>query len=112
MTTLRGRRGIEPSFSNPGSQGQAPRRIVRYACPNSHEFEMPFSGDAEVPPAWECRMHGTESTRIDGGEPEQAKTKPPRTHWDMLRERRTLPKLEVLLAERLTLLWKRRVNAR
>ncbi|MBP8921019.1 MAG: RNA polymerase-binding protein RbpA, partial [Micropruina sp.] len=28
-------------------------------------------------------------------------TKPPRTHWDMLRERRSIEELEELLAERL-----------
>ncbi|SDY70484.1 RNA polymerase-binding protein [Saccharopolyspora shandongensis] len=104
--------GIEPSLSKASDQRAAPRRVVRYACPKNHEFEMQFSGDAEVPPAWECRMHGTESLCLDGGEPEQRIAKPPRTHWDMLLERRTLPQLENLLAERLTLLWKRRVNAR
>ena len=30
--------------------------------------------------------------------------KPARTHWDMLRERRSIAELEDLLAERLTLL--------
>ena len=28
-------------------------------------------------------------------------TKPPRTHWDMLRERRSIPELEDILAEQL-----------
>ena len=36
--------------------------------------------------------------------PEEKKEKPPRTHWDMLIERRSIPDLEDLLAERLELL--------
>jgi thioesterase domain-containing protein len=34
-------------------------------------------------------------------EPEVKQTKAPRTHWDMLRERRSIEELEDLLAERL-----------
>ena len=79
----------------------APRRTIRYACPKDHEFEVPFSDDAEVPAVWECRLHGTASKLIDGTEPEAKKVKPPRTHWDMLLERRTIPELEDLLDERL-----------
>ncbi|SHF63871.1 RNA polymerase-binding protein RbpA [Streptoalloteichus hindustanus] len=37
-------------------------------------------------------------------------TKPARTHWDMLRERRSIPELEQLLAERLALLGAGRVH--
>jgi hypothetical protein len=45
---------------------------------------------------------------VDGAEPEQKKAKPPRTHWDMLLERRSVAELEVLLNERLELLAERR----
>ena len=37
----------------------------------------------------------------DGVQPEAKETKPQRTHWDMLRERRSIPELEEILAERL-----------
>lgn len=37
--------------------------------------------------------------------------KPPRTHWDMLRERRSLEELDELLEERIELLRKRRRTA-
>ena len=37
--------------------------------------------------------------------------KPPRSHWDMLRERRSIEELEVLLDERIDLLRKRRRHA-
>jgi hypothetical protein len=38
---------------------------------------------------------------VDGNEPEQKKAKPPRTHWDMLLERRSISELEDILNERL-----------
>ena len=88
----------------------APRRAARYACPKGHDFEVPFSDDAELPPTWECRLHGTESKIIDGVEPEVKKVKPPRTHWDMLLERRSIPELEELLDERLEELRGRRTR--
>ena len=39
--------------------------------------------------------------RSDGVEPEAKEVKPVRTHWDMLRERRSIEELEGILAERL-----------
>jgi rubredoxin len=57
---------------------------------------------------WECRLHGHESRIFDGDEPQPKKIKPPRTHWDMLLERRSIPELEELLDERLTELRGRR----
>jgi hypothetical protein len=107
---LRGSRLGAVSYETDRNHDLAPRRTVRYACPKSHEFEVPFSDDAEVPPTWECRLHGTESKIIDGNEPEQKKVKPPRTHWDMLLERRSVADLEVLLSERLELLRERRAE--
>lgn len=98
---LRGSRLGAVSYETDRNHDLAPRRTVRYACPKGHDFEVLFSDDAEVPPTWDCRLHGTESKMMDGSEPEQKKAKAPRTHWDMLLERRSLPELEDLLAERL-----------
>ncbi len=98
---LRGSRLGAISYETDRNHDLAPRRTVSYACPKGHDFEVPFSDDAEIPAVWECRLHGTESKMIDGSEPEPKKSKPPRTHWDMLLERRTIPELEDLLAERL-----------
>jgi hypothetical protein len=98
---LRGSRLGAVSYETDRNHDLAPRRTVRYACPKGHEFEVPFSDDAEIPSIWECRLHGTESKMIDGSEPEPKKSKPPRTHWDMLLERRSILELEDLLAERL-----------
>jgi hypothetical protein len=98
---LRGSRLGAVSYETDRNHDLAPRRTIRYACPKDHEFVVPFSDDAEVPATWDCRLHGTPSKLIDGSEPETKKVKPPRTHWDMLLERRTIPELEDLLTERL-----------
>jgi thioesterase domain-containing protein len=50
-----------------------------------------------------------EGTPIEGGElGETKKVKVPRTHWDMLRERRSIAELEELLKERLDIIKTRR----
>jgi hypothetical protein len=43
-----------------------------------------------------------------GESPSPKKVKPPRSHWDMLMERRTLEDLEAVLAERLEVIRERR----
>jgi hypothetical protein len=48
---------------------------------------------------------------MEGEGIESKPAKPPRTHWDMLRERRTIEELDVLLEERVEQLRKRRRNA-
>lgn len=79
----------------------AGRQVLGFECKNDHEFEITFSVEAELPAEWECPRCGEVALRNDGTEPEEKKTKPVRTHWDMLRERRTIPELEELLQERL-----------
>lgn len=105
---LRGSRLGAVSYETDRNHDLAPRRTVRYACPKEHEFEVPFSDDAEIPPTWECRLHGSESDIVDGSLARQKVSKPPRTHWDMLLERRSVPELEELLNERLAELKERR----
>ncbi|AWE42400.1 MULTISPECIES: RNA polymerase-binding protein RbpA [unclassified Actinobaculum] len=80
------------------------RKQVMYDCPNGHEFGVAMALDAEPPATWECRC-GQEGKLRDQVELEEEKpVKPPRTHWDMLMERRTEDELQVLLDERLELL--------
>ena len=83
------------------------RQTVRYNCPQGHVIELPFSVEADLPPLWECRCGG-EAKLENGPEPERKPTKPVRTHWDMLLERRSIPELEDLLEERLQFLRERR----
>jgi hypothetical protein len=101
---LRGTRLGATSYETDNGIDLAPRQDVEYGCPNGHRFEMPFALEAEVPPTWECRVCGAQALRVDGVAPEEKPGKPTRTHWDMLRERRSMADLEEVLAERLEVL--------
>ena len=90
---LRGSRLGAVSYESDRNTELAPRQTREYLCAKGHQFEVPFAVDAEVPITWECKF--------DGSEPEQKKAKPPRTHWDMLLERRSMAELDDILAERL-----------
>lgn len=94
------------AFSMESDVGVVPseRQLTTYVCPQGHRIELPFSIEAEIPPTWECRC-GATALLLGGSEQPQAKpARPVRTHWDMLLERRSIPELEELLEERLTLL--------
>ncbi|MEC5149708.1 hypothetical protein RCH22_001349 [Cryobacterium psychrotolerans] len=72
---------------------------------------MIFSAEAEAPDEWECRFCSQTATRLVDSKPvivDHSAEKVPRTHWDMLLERRTRPELEELLQERLAFLRARR----
>ena len=99
---LRGSRLGAVSYETDRNHDLAPRQVARYRTENGEEFEVPFADDAEIPGTWLCR-NGLEGTLLEGNLPEPKKVKPPRTHWDMLLERRSIPELEELLEERLAL---------
>ncbi len=102
--SLRGTGLGAKSFEDEAGVEFAPRREVGFDCPRQHHFSLVFAEEAEIPSLWECPRCGAESLRSDGHRPEAKEEKPIRTHWDMLRERRSIAELEDLLAERLTLL--------
>lgn len=106
--TLRGSRLGAVSYETEYGAEPAPRNVAAYRCPRGHEFSVPFSEEAEIPTTWECRLDGTSAVLVDGPEPEAKKVKPPRTHWDMLMERRSIADLEEVLNERLDVLRARR----
>lgn len=85
----------------------ADRQKLGFDCPNGHHFEVTFAVEAELPTEWECKKCGLMAKRSDGVVGEEKATKPQRTHWDMLRERRSMPELEDIFNEQLT---KRREN--
>jgi RNA polymerase-binding protein len=92
------------SFEDEAGVEFAARQDVVYDCPRGHNFTLTFSAEAEIPAIWECPRCGAESLRANHERPVAKDEKPPRTHWDMLRERRSIAELEDLLAERLDLL--------
>ena len=101
---LRGSRLGSVSYESDRHTEFAPRLQATYDCPEGHATVMPFAAEAEVPPRWECRVCGAEALRRDAEQPEAKATKPARTHWDMLLERRSVAELEEVLAERLAVL--------
>ena len=105
---LRGTRLGATSYENDRNTDLAPRRDVPFDCPNGHHFSVPFAIEAELPAMWECRVCGAMSTASTGDSPSPKKVKPPRSHWDMLMERRTVEDLEAVLAERLEVIRERR----
>ena len=105
---LRGSRLGAVSYESDRNTELAPRQTREYLCVKGHQFEVPFAVDAEVPITWECKFDGSVARLVDGNEPEAKKAKPPRTHWDMLLERRSIEELEELLKERLDIIKTRR----
>ena len=103
-STLRGSRLGAISYEDERGVVLAERQNVSYACPNGHDIAVVFSTEADVPAVWECPKCGAEALLVDGSEPDRKATKAPRTHWDMLLERRSIAELERLLEERLSLL--------
>lgn len=103
---LRGTRLGASSYETDDNVVLAERQTVFYDCPEGHELAMTFAIEADVPTTWECHC-GKEALQRDTVQPEAAPVKPARTHWDMLRERRSLEDLELLLAERLDIVRER-----
>jgi len=101
---LRGTRLGATSYENDRNTDLAPRQEVAFECPKGHRFSVPFAAEADVPSKWECRVCGATALTASGDQPTVSKVKPPRSHWDMLMERRTIADLEEVLAERLAII--------
>lgn len=98
------------SYETDRDHDLAPRQVVKYRTESGEIFDVPFADDAEIPGTWPCK-NGQEGTLVEGEGVESKAAKPPRTHWDMLRERRSIEELDELLEERIEALRKRRRNA-
>jgi hypothetical protein len=83
----------------------SPRQKAVYQTTDGSTFEVVFSAEAEIPDSWQSPKTGQEGLLLSAdGKPVQidrGEVKTPRTHWDMLLERRSRPELEELLQERL-----------
>ena len=109
--SLRGSRLGSVSYETERNTAPIERQYAEYRCPQGHLVTVPFADDAELPDTWECKYDGSPAKLVGGAEPAPKKVKPPRTHWDMLLERRSVSDLEVLLNERLELLAERRAES-
>ncbi|MBN9142127.1 MAG: RNA polymerase-binding protein RbpA [Micrococcales bacterium] len=113
--SLRGMRLGAQSMQSEEGVEFSPRKKAVYRTDDGTTFDVVFAAEAEVPETWESPRTGQEGRLIgeDGElvESETAEAKAPRTHWDMLLERRTRAELEELLQERLAYLRARRGEA-
>lgn len=98
---LRGTRLGSTSYETDTNVEYAERQMTTYDCPAGHATTLPFSMEAEIPYTWECHTCNAVATLRNGVAPETKPVKAPRTHWDMLLERRSVDELEELLEERL-----------
>lgn len=107
---LRGSRMGAVSYETDRDHDLAPRQMVKYRTEDGDIYEVPFADDAEIPEEWMCK-NGKLGTLMEGEGVESKPSKPPRTHWDMLCERRSMEELEALLQERMDHLKSRRRSA-
>ena len=114
--SLRGMRLGAQSFQTEEGVDFVDRITARYRAEDGTEFDVVFAEDAEIPAHWEHARSGQSGILLDAAgnpvEDDRAEERAARTHWDMLLERRTIPELEELLAERLELLRAQRGESR
>lgn len=110
--SLRGMRLGTQSLQSEEGVEFSPRKKSMYRTADGTTFEVIFSAEAEVPEVWESPKSGQEGVLLSSdGTPVETvavETKTPRSHWDMLLERRSRAELEELLQERLEFLRARR----
>ena len=106
--SLRGMRLGSQSLQSEEGVVFSPRIRSSYQLPDGTTFEMTFAADAEIPQVWDSPKTGQEGILVaaDGNMVvvDDVETKVPRTHWDMLLERRSRAELEELLQERIDVL--------
>lgn len=103
--SLRGMRLGSQSLQSEEGVEFSPRKRAVYQTADGTTFEMVFAEEAEVPDVWQSPKSGQEGRLLSAdGKPvtiDEADVKAPRSHWDMLLERRSRAELEELLQERL-----------
>lgn len=112
---MRGMRlGSQSLESERGVTYEARNKFL-YQCLAGHTTELAFAHDAEIPQTWECRTCSKEAVLIADGKLvnlEDLEEKVPRSHWQMLLERRSVEELEEILQERLDYIRGRRAGGK
>jgi DNA-directed RNA polymerase subunit RPC12/RpoP len=110
--SLRGMRLGSQSLQSEEGVVFSDRIAHEYSCATcGNDTVLVFAADADAPDTWECKTCGAEAVLMVDSKPvdiDHGDVKAPRTHWDMLLERRTRAELEELLQERLDFLRARR----
>jgi hypothetical protein len=109
--TMRGIRLGNQSLESEVGVTYSPRITQSYQCTNGHVSQLVFAQDAELPQVWQCKHCPEQATLLKNGKVvkldiEDLKT--PRSHWEMLLERRSKEELEEILKERLDYIRARR----
>ena len=79
----------------------AARVEVTYVAPDGTRTIVPFAKGAEIPDVWETHTGQIAHREGEKGGDGNETSKPTRTHWDMLLERRSEDELKALLDKRL-----------
>ena len=114
QSTMRGMRLGAQSLEATSGIVFSERSDYTYICANGHESVLTFAAKAELPQTWQCKScSGVATLQADGKsvELEASDDKGPRTHWEMILERRTREELEEILEERLVEVRARRIRA-
>lgn len=111
--TMRGMRLGSQSLENEIGVEFYQRVRHSYRCGQGHETTLAFAADAEPPAQWPCRNCSSEGRLIADGKPVEFAAEAaegPRTHFEMLLERRSREELEELVQERLAVMRARRAR--
>ena len=113
--TMRGMRLGGQSLESDKGVELSERQKVDFRCAKNHEFSVVFSQTAELPTTWECKSCDAVAVRLENGvevDLAEENSDGPRTHYDMVLERRSREELEELLQEMLVSMRKRRSEGR
>jgi len=109
--SMRGMRlGSQSLESDVGVELSA-RQSISFLCPKNHKFNLVFAVGVELPIAWQCQFCQSSAARLVDGAvavDDSVAVDAPRTHYDMVKERRSAQELEQLLEEMLVSMRKRR----
>ncbi len=113
QSTMRGMRLGTQSLESESGVAYSERNTHIYRCVNSHDTNVVFAAEADIPETWQCKQCPGEGILLKDGKKitlEHAEDKTPRSHWEMLLERRSREELEEILAERLAYIRGRRAG--
>lgn len=105
--TMRGMRIGQQSLETEAGVRLSERQEQMFICANAHETKVVFAADADIPDSWECSSCSKSAIRTVEGKTIEALIADddgPKTHFDMLMERRSEQELEDLLTERIEML--------
>jgi len=113
--TMRGMRLGTQSLESARGVNFSARVNHSYQCASNHVSEMIFSADAEIPQTWQCKSCSMPAVLLEDGKLvklDSIEDKRPRSHWEMLLERRSREELEEILQERLEYIRARRAGGK